>query len=324
MATSTIAASAGVRNDFAAMHQRTPRWRLATLIGVLVVGLWGCGSGGSETGGGPRHAGATRHHVHDSGRPVHHRRQPGHEPARRKAARPKPAPRPAFASLCPPASRTLAGVYSPDRLQVRDPCRRVTGVVHTVRSEEDGDIHLGIGLDPPYRGMLIRNNYSEQSGNLVVEFMPRDHGHLTEPAAGDRVTVIGAYVDDTDHDWTEIHPVFGFAANGRPLERSGPQYGGSPPSAHSDNAVATCRTSGGGRCAAYGGGAAPAPAAKPSPRPAGGNCDPNYAGACLDPNASDYDCAGGGGDGPKYTSRVRVVGTDHFNLDSDGDGIGCE
>ncbi len=32
----------------------------------------------------------------------------------------------------------------------------------------------------------------------------------------------------------------------------------------------------------------------------GSNCDPNYSGACLDPNASDYDCAGGGGDGPKY------------------------
>ena len=32
-------------------------------------------------------------------------------------------------------------------------------------------------------------------------------------------------------------------------------------------------------------------------------CDPNYSG-CLDPNASDYDCAGGSGDGPKYTGRV--------------------
>jgi hypothetical protein len=202
----------------------------------------------------------------------------------------------------------------------------VTGVVRTVRGEEDGDVHLGIDLDRPYRGMLMQNNYTEQSGNLVVEFMPRDRGHLTEPDIGDRVTVIGAFVDDADHGWAEIHPVFGFSANGGPLQRSGPQYGGSPPSAHSDNAVATCRTIGGERCAPYGGAATPAPArqAKPSPRPAAGNCDPNYAGACMDPNASDYDCAGGGGDGPKFTSRVRVVGTDHFNLDSDGDGIGCE
>lgn len=55
-----------------------------------------------------------------------------------------------------------------------------------------------------------------------------------------------------------------------------------------------------------------------------GNCDPNYAGACLDPNASDYDCAGGSGDGPLYTGEVTVVGEDRYGLDSDGGGIGCE
>lgn len=54
-------------------------------------------------------------------------------------------------------------------------------------------------------------------------------------------------------------------------------------------------------------------------------CDPNYKGACLDPKASDYDCAGGSGDGPRYVhGPVQVVGTDHFGLDSDGDGVGCE
>lgn len=56
----------------------------------------------------------------------------------------------------------------------------------------------------------------------------------------------------------------------------------------------------------------------------GGNCDPNYAGACLDPNSYDYDCVGGSGDGPDYTGTVRVVGDDHFDLDRDGDGIGCD
>lgn len=56
----------------------------------------------------------------------------------------------------------------------------------------------------------------------------------------------------------------------------------------------------------------------------GGSCDPNYKGACLDPNASDYDCAGGSGNGPKYTGRVEVVGSDPFGLDADGDGVGCE
>jgi endonuclease YncB( thermonuclease family) len=55
------------------------------------------------------------------------------------------------------------------------------------------------------------------------------------------------------------------------------------------------------------------------------NCDPNYKGACLDPNAYDYDCAGGEGDGPNYVSGpVYVVGDDPFDLDRDGDGVACE
>lgn len=53
-------------------------------------------------------------------------------------------------------------------------------------------------------------------------------------------------------------------------------------------------------------------------------CDPNYSGACLDPYASDYDCEGGSGNGPDYTGEVTVVGVDHYGLDANGDGIGCE
>ncbi len=53
-------------------------------------------------------------------------------------------------------------------------------------------------------------------------------------------------------------------------------------------------------------------------------CDPNYRGACLDPYASDYDCEGGSGNGPEYTGPVAVVGSDHYGLDADGDGYGCE
>lgn len=63
---------------------------------------------------------------------------------------------------------------------------------------------------------------------------------------------------------------------------------------------------------------------KPAPPPQA-NCDPNYSGACLDPNAYDYDCAGGSGDGPKYVSGpITVVGNDHYGLDRDGDNVACE
>ncbi|RFC66728.1 MULTISPECIES: excalibur calcium-binding domain-containing protein [Mesorhizobium] len=52
-------------------------------------------------------------------------------------------------------------------------------------------------------------------------------------------------------------------------------------------------------------------------------CDPNYD-PCV-PVASDVDCAGGSGNGPAYVAGpVRVIGTDIYGLDRDGDGIACE
>lgn len=39
----------------------------------------------------------------------------------------------------------------------------------------------------------------------------------------------------------------------------------------------------------------------------------------------DYDCAGGGGDGPYYVrGPFRLNGPDIYDLDRDGDGIACE
>lgn len=70
----------------------------------------------------------------------------------------------------------------------------------------------------------------------------------------------------------------------------------------------------------------PPPVVAPPPAPAApaSNCHPSYEGACLDPTASDYDCAGGSGNGPSYTGYVTVVGYDQYGLDADGDGVGCE
>ena len=68
---------------------------------------------------------------------------------------------------------------------------------------------------------------------------------------------------------------------------------------------------------------APAPVA-PAPVAAASGCDPNYSGQCV-PVASDVDCAGGSGNGPAYTTGpVRVVGSDIYDLDRDGDGIACD
>jgi hypothetical protein len=52
-------------------------------------------------------------------------------------------------------------------------------------------------------------------------------------------------------------------------------------------------------------------------------CTPGYS-PCL-PLASDYDCAGGSGDGPEYVvGVVQVTGSDPYGLDADNDGLGCE
>jgi hypothetical protein len=55
------------------------------------------------------------------------------------------------------------------------------------------------------------------------------------------------------------------------------------------------------------------------------NCDPAYPGSCLHDGIGDYDCAGGSGNGPNYvTGPIRVRPPDPFDLDRDGDGLGCE
>lgn len=62
----------------------------------------------------------------------------------------------------------------------------------------------------------------------------------------------------------------------------------------------------------------------PVTKKAADGCDPNYSGACV-PIASDVDCAGGKGNGPAYVrGPVNVIGRDIYDLDSDGDGVGCE
>lgn len=74
--------------------------------------------------------------------------------------------------------------------------------------------------------------------------------------------------------------------------------------------------------------APPPPPVAPAPVPLvqqpAGDCDSNYADVCV-PIAPDVDCEGGSGDGPAYArGPLRVVGTDVYDLDRDGDGIACD
>jgi hypothetical protein len=66
-----------------------------------------------------------------------------------------------------------------------------------------------------------------------------------------------------------------------------------------------------------------ASSAAPAPQPKN-NCDPNYSGTCV-PIANDVDCEGGTGNGPAYAKGpFKVVGSDIYGLDRDGDGTACD
>jgi hypothetical protein len=112
-------------------------------------------------------------------------------------------------------------VYHPGRFIVHDPGVTITGSVVLLRKEKDGDWHIQIRLDPKYRPLLNAKNRKLQGGNLVVEpicvlkvtqadAIEACRGYVNEvtiPKKGDRVKVTGAYVTDTQHGWTELHPV---------------------------------------------------------------------------------------------------------------------
>ena len=56
-------------------------------------------------------------------------------------------------------------------------------------------------------------------------------------------------------------------------------------------------------------------------------CTPGYS-PCIPLKASDVDCNGGSGNGPRYTRRGVAYtvrrGMDRYGLDADRDGKGCE
>jgi len=246
-----------------------------------------------------------------------HRRQP--RPTERR-----PATRP---TGCPVASRALDGVYHPERLKVLDSCRTAKGRVASVRHEEDGDLHVDVELLPRFRGLLSPGNRDDQHGDLVVELMARDGGHLPAPSVGDAISLVGAWVNDTQHGWNELHPVWSIALNGGRVSHSGPQFGGTPAADRSENAEEDCRTNGGRRCQGYG--PTPSREASLSPRvrrhsgssaesSSGGGCAAGYS-PCL-PAAGDLDC----GDISTSKKPVRVTGRDPYGLDRDGDGVGCD
>jgi hypothetical protein len=98
----------------------------------------------------------------------------------------------------------LEGVYSPQRLTVKQPCVAVTGIADGIDREHDGDMHISLtGVDPKWLNPV---NLQRSDRSLVVEAVPSIP--MTMPPLKSRVTIIGPWVLDTQTGWLEIHPVW--------------------------------------------------------------------------------------------------------------------
>ncbi len=56
-------------------------------------------------------------------------------------------------------------VYNPSRLQIVDKCITVTGIIDSIRSEQDGDLHIRLKLDPSHSHLV---NQANEKTNLEI------------------------------------------------------------------------------------------------------------------------------------------------------------
>jgi len=117
----------------------------------------------------------------------------------------------------------LAGVWSPDRLQLLAPCKHVSGMVEVTQGEPDGDHHVWLLVDAGYEYLLDDENHFQAKPALLAEITPScpldsnppnaeaaarcPPAQLPIPVAGAHIAIDGPWVLDTDHGWREIHPV---------------------------------------------------------------------------------------------------------------------
>ena len=110
------------------------------------------------------------------------------------------------------AGSPMAGVYHSQRLIVKSRCRIAVGTVAEVKFEEyDGDVHVDLRVDSGY-GRLLSDGNDRVGGDLVVEIIPQDRSRVAVPEEGQRIEVVGPWVEDTQHGWNEIHPAWWVSA----------------------------------------------------------------------------------------------------------------
>ncbi|MDV3278153.1 MAG: hypothetical protein LYZ69_06775 [Nitrososphaerales archaeon] len=115
------------------------------------------------------------------------------------------------------AGTVQSGVWGPQRLRVLSTCVTVSGVVEGITPQygpsNDNDFGIDIRLDQPYAQTLSIGNLVLEAGLMHAEVVPSQQPSLASQLnlmkPGDRITITGALVLDTDHGYgAEIHPVW--------------------------------------------------------------------------------------------------------------------
>src|SRR3954462_9418942 len=129
------------------------------------------------------------------------------KPAKPAACPPPPAPPAPPQGSCP--SNPLQGLQRPGQQTVLDPgnpCRTVTGRIASHHIEHDGDCHINLTLDAPYKGLLNGVNQSAANGNIITEVIP-SHS-MAIPTVGSHVTITGTWTNDHATGWNELHAIW--------------------------------------------------------------------------------------------------------------------
>jgi hypothetical protein len=112
-------------------------------------------------------------------------------------------------------------VYNPERLQVINKCKTVTGKIEESNADEDGDQHMLLKLDTGQEDLLTKRNFKKKQGDLVIEAVCANKPKLKKvgktckgyinkiqiPQVGEHVKVTGSLVIDSHNGWSEIHPI---------------------------------------------------------------------------------------------------------------------
>lgn len=104
----------------------------------------------------------------------------------------------------------FGGVDRQARFKILSTCETITGVVHDMSKQDDGDYQFNVDIDSQYKKFLNDANNNQVNGMLVVEIIPKDQNSsdVYIPKDGDKIQAFGAWVTDTPHGWNEIHPAW--------------------------------------------------------------------------------------------------------------------